>query len=163
MGTRNHNHRLVKIHRTYSVEEMASLFGIHKNTVRHWLGNGLATIDRQRPLLVHGRHLIAFLKANRARNKVTTPAGHIYCLRCRAPRRPWGGEVTYRPLTTDLGDLAGFCPACGSRLNRRVSTARLAAALADLRLRETEAPEHIGERAHPSGNCDFNQEAPAHA
>ena len=163
MGTRNHNHRLVKIHRTYSVEEMAALFGIHKNTVRHWLGNGLATIDRQRPLLVHGRELKAFLKANRTRNKVTTPPGHIYCLRCRVPKRPLGGAVTYRELTTGRGDLAGSCPDCGAGLNRRVSSAKLTAALADLRLRGSEAPKHIDERAHPSGNCDFNQEASAHA
>ena len=33
MAKRHPNHRQVKIHRNYTVEEIASLFGIHKNTV----------------------------------------------------------------------------------------------------------------------------------
>lgn len=32
MGYRHPNPRLVKVHRNYSVEEIARLFGIHKNT-----------------------------------------------------------------------------------------------------------------------------------
>ena len=34
MRKRHPNHRLVKIHRSYTVEEIAELFAIHKNTVR---------------------------------------------------------------------------------------------------------------------------------
>jgi transposase len=45
MGKRHPNYRLVKIHRSYAVEEIAKLFGIHKNTVRCWVKDGLATID----------------------------------------------------------------------------------------------------------------------
>jgi hypothetical protein len=33
-GKASSNPRLVKIHRSYSVEEIARLFGIHKNTRR---------------------------------------------------------------------------------------------------------------------------------
>jgi hypothetical protein len=34
MKKRHPNYRKVKIHRSYTVEETASLFGNHKNTVR---------------------------------------------------------------------------------------------------------------------------------
>ena len=37
MKRRHPNHRLVKIHRSYTVEEIATLFGVHKNTVSHWV------------------------------------------------------------------------------------------------------------------------------
>ena len=38
------NPRRVKIHRCYTVEEVAKLFGAHKNTVRGWLKAGLPRI-----------------------------------------------------------------------------------------------------------------------
>ena len=57
MGKRHPNHRLVKIHRSYTVEEIASLFGIHKNTVRGWVKAGLPTCDNKRPMLILGHDL----------------------------------------------------------------------------------------------------------
>ncbi|MEO7863683.1 MAG: helix-turn-helix domain-containing protein, partial [Nitrospirales bacterium] len=41
MRTRHPNPRLVKIHRNYTVEEIANLFGIRRNTVREWVKRGL--------------------------------------------------------------------------------------------------------------------------
>jgi hypothetical protein len=54
MGKRHPNYRLVKIHRNYSVEQIASLCVKHKNTVRAWLKGGLQSIDESRPVLVTG-------------------------------------------------------------------------------------------------------------
>jgi hypothetical protein len=68
MGKRHPNYRLVKIHRSYAVEEIAKLFGIHKNTVRCWVKHGLATIDDKRPMLILGHVLVAFLQARRVKN-----------------------------------------------------------------------------------------------
>jgi hypothetical protein len=45
MRKRHPNHRLVKIHRSYTVEEIAKLYVIHKNTVRRWVKSGLAISD----------------------------------------------------------------------------------------------------------------------
>lgn len=36
MGYRHPNPRLAKIHHSYSVEDLARLFKVHKNTVRNW-------------------------------------------------------------------------------------------------------------------------------
>src|ERR1035437_10726392 len=66
---RGPNHRLVKIHRSYTVEEIACLFGTHKNTVRAWVKTGLPTSDRKRPMLILGVDLAAYLKARRTKNK----------------------------------------------------------------------------------------------
>ena len=86
MATRRPNHRLAKIHRNYTVEEVAKLLGVHRNTVRHWLKQGLPTNDRKRPTLILGRDLGVFLQARRSKNKRRCQPGEIYCVRCRAPR-----------------------------------------------------------------------------
>ena len=57
---RHLNHRLVKTHRTYTVEEIASLFHVHRNTVREWVRRGLPTCDDRRPMLILGAELAAF-------------------------------------------------------------------------------------------------------
>ena len=75
MGKRHPNHRLVKIHRSYTVEEIAQLFGIHKNTVRRWVKDGLTSIDDKRPMLILGHVLAAFLQARRAKKQAGVQAG----------------------------------------------------------------------------------------
>ena len=59
------NPRRVKIHRSYTVDEAAMLFRVHKNTVRTWLKSGLHPIDGRRPILILGRQLVRFLHARR--------------------------------------------------------------------------------------------------
>ena len=74
---RHPNPRLVKIHRNYTVEEIASLFGVHRNTVRQWIKQGLPTSDQKRPFLILGRGLVAFLQARRKKNRRTCQPGEI--------------------------------------------------------------------------------------
>lgn len=162
MARRTPNHRLVKQNRTYTVEEVASLFGSHRNTVRHWLKNGLRTIDDRRPLLIHGGDLIEFLSKRRHSGKRPCGPGEIYCLRCRQPSRPAGNVVAYRSLTADRGDLLGVCGACGCRLFRRVSLAKLKASAGDLELRSEEMAGHISKHPYLSLNCDFEKEPAPH-
>ncbi len=90
MAKRHPNYRRVKSHRNYTVEEVASLFSIHKNTVRIWIKAGLPVSDKKRPLLILGPHLAHFLKDRRMKNKKTCAPGEIYCVRCRHPRSPAG-------------------------------------------------------------------------
>jgi hypothetical protein len=55
MGTRHPNPRLAKIHRNYTVEEVANVFGVHRNTVRQWIkgeaGEEQAAVSARRTLL----------------------------------------------------------------------------------------------------------------
>ena len=81
------NPRRVKVHRSYTVEEVARLFGVHKTTVRGWLKAGLPRIDGRRPILILGRELAGFLHARRDRRRQRCRSGELYCFRCRAPRR----------------------------------------------------------------------------
>jgi predicted transcriptional regulator len=125
MKRRHPNHRLVKVHRSYTVEEIAKLFGTHKNTVRHWVKEGRATIDDKRPMLILGHVLAAFLKDRRQKNKRPCNPGELYCVRCRAPKWPAGSMADYVPITEKFGNLVAICPDCNCLMNRRVSIARI--------------------------------------
>lgn len=56
---------------SYDPGDIVKLFGIHRNTVRHWLKDGLIPIDDRRPVLVHGTALKTFLtERQRSRRQV---------------------------------------------------------------------------------------------
>jgi hypothetical protein len=58
-----------------TVEEVASLSGTHKNTVREWVKAGLPTCDDKRPMLILGHDLATFLQARRVKiNVLVGPA-----------------------------------------------------------------------------------------
>src|SRR5688572_6659905 len=96
---RRPNPRRVKLHRTYSVYDLAHLLGVHKNTVRGWIASGLETIDDARPALILGSVAVAFFGARRERAKRPCSSGQLYCVRCREPRAPALRLVDYIPLS----------------------------------------------------------------
>lgn len=145
MGTRNPNPRLAKIHRNYTVEEVANVFKVHKNTVRDWVKQGLPTNDDKRPMLILGRHLAAFLTARRVKNKRPCQPGEIYCVRCRIPKAPAGDMAEYEPISETLGNLIGICPDCETMMYRRVSRAKLDQIRGQLEITLPQALRHIGE------------------
>ncbi len=145
MAKRHPNHRLVKIHRNYTVEEVARLFRVHRETVRRWVKRGLPTIDRKRPMLIHGRDLAAFLQARRLKNKQTCQPGEMYCVRCRVPRTPAGDIAEYRASTGVLGSLIGICPCCECLMYRRVNPAKLDQVRGRLDVTLPQALSRIGE------------------
>jgi hypothetical protein len=77
----------IKQTRSYDSADIAKLFGIHRNTVRHWLKDGLKAIDDHRPIVVHGTVLKAFIKERQKDRRQKCQPGEFFCFRCRAPRR----------------------------------------------------------------------------
>lgn len=152
MRTRRPNHRLVKIHRSYTVEEIAGLFAIHKNTVRRWVKEGLSPTDDKRPMLIMGHTLVAFLKARREKNKRSCKPGELYCVRCRAPKLPAGDMAEYSPITEKFGNLAAICPDCNAIMNRRVSLVRMRELSGNIDISFTEPARQLIESPNPSVN-----------
>ncbi len=159
MCKRHPNHRLVKIHRSYTVAEVALLFGSHRNTVRRWIKGGLPTIDDKRPVLIQGRDLAIFLQARRTKNKKICQPGEMYCLHCRAPRFPAGAMADYRPITDKVANLTGICPICETIMNRRISSARIDQVCGELEITFPQALRRLSEMSQPSLDSDFGEEA----
>jgi hypothetical protein len=149
-------HRLVKIHRSYTVEEAADLFGVHKNTIRAWIKVGLPVIDRKRPAVIHGLALRDFLSARRSKNRQACLPGRLYCVRCRTPKSPAGDMADYIPISATSGNLRGICPDCDTLIHRRVNPEKIDLIRGQLDIKFPVAESHIRGRAEPSVNSAFD-------
>jgi excisionase family DNA binding protein len=125
MSNRRINSRRIKIHRNYTVDEAADSLGVHKNTVRLWIKQGLPVVDERRPILLQGKAIRAFLDNRKAKRKRRLSAGEFFCLKCREPKSPYAGVADYIATSAGLGNLKGLCPVCEKIMNRRTSFAKL--------------------------------------
>jgi hypothetical protein len=147
MAKRPPNPNLAKIHRNYTVEEVANLFSVHKNTVRLWVKDGLATNDDKRPMLILGSNLKDFLQAKRKSKKRKCLPFEIYCVRCRLPQLPAENMADYEPINCSMGRLIGLCPSCGGIINKYFNVAQLEQIQGKLDITLPKALKHINESA----------------
>lgn len=129
MAGRKINPRAVKLHRTYDVGELATRLGVHKNSVRQWVKDGLHPIDGGRPMLFAGGVVRDFLARRNAARRSPCPPGTLYCFGCRAPRAPALSMADYIPLSGASGNVRAICGTCERLMFRRVPFARLGAVL----------------------------------
>lgn len=155
MKKRLHNPNLAKIHRSYSVEEVAIRYGVFKGTVRAWIKAGLPTLNDKRPMLILGGDLAAFHQARRTKNKQTCKPGEIYCVRCRTPKVPAGDMADCNLVNDKIWNLVAICPDCDKIMNRRVSLAKLEQVRGKLDITMPQALQHIVESNPPSVNSDL--------
>ncbi len=152
-----YNPNKVKIHRSYTVEEVAALFDVHKNTVRTWIKKGLPVCDEQRPTLILGRDLKEHLKRSRQNRKRKCGPGELYCLSCKSPRKPAGNMVDYEPASNATGRLIGICSCCERIINRYVSYDTLRKNHGNFDIKFPLVQERIDDRANPLLNSDLDR------
>lgn len=143
MAQRRHNPRVAKSLRCYSIAETADLYGVHHQTVRNWLANGLHPIDAGRPILIHGGELNRFHGERRLAGKQICGPGELFCLGCRAARRPAGDVADYVPLTEKVGALSAICPVCTRMMGQRVNVRRLACFTAEVEVTVRYGPKPL--------------------
>jgi excisionase family DNA binding protein len=144
--------RRAKIHRSYTIAEAAVLFGVHRNTVRNWIRNGLETVRLGRQVLILGDVLRAHLAKRRSERRIKCPPGAMYCLKCRNPQRPPDGLVEAIQTATTTLNLRGLCPTCGSLMHRRANPAQLVEIGFGCVL-PTQPHRHLVDKPDPSPNC----------
>ncbi|MEP7241398.1 MAG: helix-turn-helix domain-containing protein [Devosia sp.] len=157
MPRRQPNPKLAKALFTYSVAEMAALYGCHRNTVRNWFRLGLQPIDDKRPAVVKGDALNAFHSARRLAGKRPCGPLEIYCAPCHKPQRPDGDMVEIEPINSKVWKVSGICPTCNRMLTQRVGAVRLAQFRALDGHTMTKPQVRIGDASAPSVNCDFTE------
>ena len=117
--------RRVRTSTTYSVLEIARLLDVHENTVRRWLRSGLNPMDASRPVLIHGAEMKRFLLERRISRKQKCAPDELYCLRCRAPRKPKAASVVVASHNQKTIRLRGQCGVCEASIWRAGSLSRL--------------------------------------
>lgn len=110
--------------RVYTIKMAARTIGVSEARFRQWSKDGLRLIAEQRPYLVRGADLIEFLQKRDAANKVSMGDGQFFCMRCKGPRNPREGSVTYTATTSQTGRLSGICDTCGGKLGQFCSASK---------------------------------------
>ena len=123
---RNYDPRKVKRHRSYTVQELAELYGVGTNTVRQWIKkHGLPVIAGTYPVLVHWEAIRTWMIAWQAARKWTCAANEMSCLKCQGPRKVKAG--TFRVTESNKASfmMHGDCETCGKPMNRATSQLKL--------------------------------------
>lgn len=146
MANRKIDARRIKIHLSYTISEVAELLGVHKNTVQHWIKSGLPHIRDGRPLLILGQDLKEFLNGRRLKGRKPCPPGHLFCLKCREPRRPAARMLDYVPITLTSGNLKGICEVCETFIFRRILLVKVATASAEFDVQFPQSQQRLTEK-----------------
>lgn len=159
MAARRVNPRVVKLHRSYSVPELAACFGVHKNTVRHWQRDGLEPLDGGRPVLFQGATIRAFLSKRNASRKCACPPGTLYCFKCRMPRPAALGMIDFVSINAMSGNVRAICATCETVMHRRAHVAALASIMPGCDVQFVQAPSRLKGSHSPSLNCHLERQA----
>jgi hypothetical protein len=121
---RNARLNQIKAFRCYTLQEAADVCGVSLRTVRNWIAKGLLVMNDERPALIRGDDLLAFLKAERAERKHHLAPDRFFCLRCRGPRAPAEGIVECQPRAKGLA-LVAICEVCETVCFKSISRSDL--------------------------------------
>ena len=153
---RTYNTNLIKGTLSYSTNEMAKRFNIHKRTVQEWYRAGLPRIDSRKPSLVLGADLKAFLKTRLNKTKSKCLKNELYCLKCKAPQQSRDNAVEIRFLSKTRLMILGVCAQCNTKTNKVNSTKNLTEISKIFAIQQIHNRDLIGSDI-PSFNTDIQE------
>jgi hypothetical protein len=120
--------RRIRVRVCYFVPEAAALLRVTEGTIRTWLRAGLPALDRNRPTLILGADLKAWLQGRQISRRHKCGPDELFCLRCRRPR-------TLRPNSREFIEknpkrlmIRGKCSTCDTVMHKVASRANAAEA-----------------------------------
>ena len=123
---RKFNPRLVQSNTSYSVGEVAQLFGVGETAVRYWIKSGLKVIDNKTPIMIHCQDLKAFLINKQKAGKKKCNQDEMFCFSCREPRKILENAVILICQNAQTLHLKGRCKNCESFMTRKYALNKLA-------------------------------------
>ena len=118
---RTYSLRLIRDNYTYTVEQIADLYGVDVHTVRRWIReDGLKRIPKMRPYLIHSSDLRKFLDKKQKARKQPCKNNEAYCLKCRLPRKPKVNSATITKMPNKSVRMQAKCHHCNTRINRTI-------------------------------------------
>lgn len=115
------NPMAVKSALTYEVSEAAKALGKSQATIRNWIKDGLPIMASQKPCLILGAAIRDYLRAKYRAAKSPLSQDELFCLSCRAGRKPVGMMVETTANTPKTTRLRGLCECCGAISSRIIS------------------------------------------
>jgi hypothetical protein len=116
-----YNSNLVKKHRSYNVEQICVLFKnkkLHAQTLRSWVNSGELEVISNKPILIYGEVLKAFLKARNSNHKKTLDFDQFKCIKCKEIGSPVDKNISVYRNKNGSFRAAGICPVCKHVNNR---------------------------------------------
>ncbi len=110
----------------YSIKEVSNLLKVNRKTILRWLKEGLLLLDaNNKPQLIMGYDLKAFIRAKRKVKQVKLQFDEFYCLTCKkavkAKRGTQKTEKTGKKIGKNGRDqemLCGICKECSGSIAR---------------------------------------------
>ena len=118
MSKRLYPHNRVRYWYAYDLDEICALFsdtGLHIQTVRAWVKNGLKTIDGGKPMLIYGYDLIAYIKSQNDKGKCETAFDQFYCFKCHDARPVSQNKITVE-FKNKFIKSCGHCRTCKTKM-----------------------------------------------
>jgi len=144
MMARKPSWRSIKRLHSYRLEEAATLLGVHIRTIRNWIKrDGLEVMKAERPHLIRGDVLIAFLQQRKQAGRHPLGACQFYCLKCRAAREAAEGMVDCTLIGDTKSTLTALCGVCQTVMHRHISRAQLSTVSLNLDVTITQGPMRL--------------------
>jgi hypothetical protein len=118
------NPMAVKAALTYEIGEAAIALGKSPATIRNWIKDGLPVMSSRKPYLISGADIRDHIKAKSQAAKSPLEQDELYCLSCRAGRKPLGMVVEAFRNTPKTTRLMGACERCGANAARMISNTK---------------------------------------
>lgn len=154
---RTYNTRLIKATWPYEVQEIADLFGLHKNAVLCWLKEGLQADTSRRPYLVRGDELIRFLNERQKSKKCKCATDEFFCVKCRNPRKAYEGIADLQIESPNRFRVKAICAVCSTPMNKVQGMKNFSKIEACFHIHQREGL-HIIDGYTPSVNSDMRLE-----
>jgi hypothetical protein len=152
------NVNLIKIHKSYTAQEISELFGMRKETVLLWhKKEGLPAIDNKTPYLFKGIILKEFIRNRQRQRKHKCKANELFCFKCQKPRESINNSVSVTILNEKELNIKGVCSVCNTKMNKKNVVKNLAE-LRKIYLIEQIAYKHLNVSCKGSGSISLKED-----